>query len=66
MSTLQEIEQAILQLPESDYSALRDWFAERDAGRWDAEFEADATSGRLDALGEEALRAFREGHTRPL
>ncbi len=40
---------------------FRQWFAERDAAEWDRQFEADVAAGRLDSLGEEALKDLREG-----
>lgn len=61
MSTVQEIEDAIRQLPAEDLAALRAWFAEFDAAAWDRQFEQDAAAGRLDGLAEEALRDLREG-----
>ena len=33
---------------------------------WDAQIEADAASGKLDAPAEKALKAHRAGRTRPL
>ena len=61
MSTVQEIEDAIRQLPAEDFAALRAWFDEFDAAAWDRQFEQDAAAGRLDGLAEEALRDLREG-----
>ena len=61
MSTIQEIEDAIRQLPDDELAALRAWFAEFDAEAWDRQFERDVAEGRLDALAEEALRDAREG-----
>jgi hypothetical protein len=61
MSTVNEIEQAIRQLPPQDLAALRTWFAEFDADNWDRQFEADVLAGRLDALGAEALRDLEAG-----
>jgi hypothetical protein len=61
MSTVDEIEDAIRQLPENDLVALRAWFAEFDAAVWDRQFERDVADGRLDALADEALRDWREG-----
>ena len=55
MSTVQDIEQAIRQLPPQDLAMLRTWFAEFDAENWDRQFEADVNAGRLDALADEAL-----------
>lgn len=61
MNTVNEIEDAIRNLPEEDLAALRAWFAEFDAAAWDRELERDVAEGRLDALADEALRDQREG-----
>lgn len=61
MSTVDEIEDAILKLPDKDLAALRAWFAEFDAAAWDRQFELDVAGGGLDALADEALRDWREG-----
>ena len=61
MSTIQEIEDAIRQLPSEDLAALRAWFAEFDAEKWDRQFEEDVAAGRLDHLADEALRDLHEG-----
>lgn len=66
MSTAAEIERAIEQLPASELVKLREWFAAFDGERWDRQFEADAQSGRLDALADEALDDFRNGQSRDL
>ena len=61
MSTIQEIQTAVSELSPEELSAFRAWFAEFDAKVWDQEFEEDVTTGRLEALAEEALRDLREG-----
>jgi hypothetical protein len=61
MSTVQEIEDAIRQLPPEELAALRAWFHEFDAAAWDRQFEEDVAAGRLDALAAEALQDLREG-----
>lgn len=61
MSTVQEIEEAIQQLPPEGLAVLRAWFAEFDAAAWDRQFEEDVVAGRLDELADEALRDFHEG-----
>ena len=66
MTKLEIIEREIEALPPEDLARFRRWFAEYDAARWDAQIEADALSGRLDALGEKALANHRAGRTRPL
>lgn len=61
MSSVQEIQEAVSQLPNEDLAAFRVWFAEFDAALWDRQFEADVSAGRLDQLAEEALQDLREG-----
>jgi uncharacterized membrane protein len=61
MSSVIDIEHAVEQLPPEEVRAFRQWFCERDAAEWDRQFEADAAAGRLDSLGEEALKDLREG-----
>jgi len=66
MSTVQEIQNAVRQLSDEDLIAFRQWFAEFDATLWDSQFEVDVTSGRLDALADEALRDLKEGRSTDL
>jgi hypothetical protein len=61
MSSVIDIERAVEQLSPDDLRAFRQWFTERDGVEWDRQFEADAAAGRLDVLGEEALKDLREG-----
>jgi hypothetical protein len=61
MSTVQEIEQAIIKLSESDRAKLRDWLADFDQDEWDKQIAADEAAGRLDALADEAVKDLREG-----
>ena len=59
MTKIEELEMVITSLPEEDYSQLRRWFLERDWEKWDREIEADAESGKLDFLLQEAAKAKR-------
>jgi hypothetical protein len=61
MGTVQEIQEAVSQLPPDDLAVFRNWFAKFDTALWDLQFEADVAAGRLDQLGEEALQDLREG-----
>ncbi len=54
MSSITEIQQAILSLPEADYLQLRHWFNELDWEKWDRQIEEDSESGKLDFLIAEA------------
>jgi hypothetical protein len=61
MTSLASLEQAISELPPAELAELRRWFAEFDAAAWDAQIEADAQSGKLDALATEALAEYNAG-----
>ena len=50
MSSVTEIQQAILSLPEADYLQLRNWFNELDWENWDRQIEADSENEKLDFL----------------
>ena len=61
MSTITEIQQAILALPENDYVQLRQWFSELDWKKWDEQIEADSQDEKLDFLAAQAHQAKSEG-----
>lgn len=61
MSTVQDIEKAVSNLPPKELSDFRAWFAEFDAEAWDKQFEQDVTAGRLDRLADEALDDLHNG-----
>ena len=64
--TLKELEQTISQLLPGELAEFREWFLRFDGDRWDEQIEKDASSGKLDSLGKNALREFRSGQTNPL
>jgi hypothetical protein len=66
MTTVDQIEAAILQLPPDDFRRLSAWFQQLDQARWDEQFERDAQAGKLDALAQEAIRDFKAGKARKL
>jgi len=66
MSTVQEIEKAITQLPKDDFAVLREWLEEFEAKTWDNRFEEDVQSGRLEKLANEAIADFRAGKCKEL
>ena len=61
MTGVIDIESAVAQLSAEELAAFRAWFADFDASEWNAEFEQDVPSGRLDALAAEALGDLRHG-----
>jgi hypothetical protein len=64
MGTVESIEKAVQSLPPADLAAFRRWFAEYDSAAWDAQIEADAKAGKLDALAAEALAEYNSGKAR--
>jgi hypothetical protein len=66
MTSVPEIQQAIMTLDESDYRELMQWMNKLDWERWDAQIESDSKSGKLDFLEAEALEAKRDGTLREL
>lgn len=55
---IQEIETAVAHLPEEKLVEFREWFEKFDTKQWDRQFEEDASSGKLDALADEALKSM--------
>jgi hypothetical protein len=61
MSTIEEIEEAVLRLPPEELAKFRGWFTQLDAAAWDRQIEEDIAAGRLDRLADEALNDLRGG-----
>ena len=66
MTRIEELESAIDALSADEYHALRNWFWERDWETWDRQIAADAVSGKLDFLLQEARDAKANGTLRSL
>lgn len=52
MSTLEQIEAAILTLSVEEFQRLRQWLSDVDSQRWDKQLEKDIEDGQLDASAE--------------
>jgi len=63
MGKVEKIENQVRALSAEELAAFRKWFREFDAEAWDREIEADALAGKLDALADRALSAYRSGKT---
>jgi hypothetical protein len=66
MSTVEQIEAAILNLPPQQLSQLADWVLDLDEQRWDEQIEQDIAVGKLDFLAQEALAEFEAGNCRKI
>lgn len=61
MTTIQEIEDAVAGLSHDELVRFSAWFSEFTSAVWDEQIDADARSGKLNTLGDEALRSLDEG-----
>jgi len=61
MSTVEQIEAAIGNLPPHDFARVRDWLLERDNRQWDRQIEEDSAAGRFDHLVREIERDLASG-----
>ncbi len=61
MTNADEIKQAVLSLPEAEYTKIMDWLHELAEDEWDRQFEEDVLAGRLDFLKAEVEQARQEG-----
>lgn len=66
MSSLEQIEAAILTLGLDEFQRLKQWLLEIDYQRWDEQLEQDIAEGKLDALAAEAIAQFQAGDCRKI
>ena len=66
MQNAKAIEKAVQELPSEELVKFRRWFAQFDEAAWDAQIEADAAAGKLDALAVEARTEYNHGKVREL
>ncbi len=61
MIAVEMIENEIKKFSPRKLAEFRRWFVKYDSDAWDAQIEADATAGRLDALAKEAIAEYESG-----
>lgn len=66
MSTLKQIEAAILALSSDEFQQLKQWLFDVDYQHWDEQLEQDIADGKLEALAEEAIAEFKSGNCREI
>jgi hypothetical protein len=66
MSTVEQIEAAILKLSAQELSHLADWILDLDEQRWDEQIAKDVVAGKLDFLAQEALEEYEAGNCQTL
>jgi len=63
MTTLEQIEQAVITLPDDEFRQLCDWLLDLDHQKWDRQIVEDSERGLLDELADQALAEYRQGRT---
>ncbi len=58
MMNVEQIQTAILQLPEIELTRFRSWYEEWEASLWDKQIEQDVNRGKLEKLAQEARHEF--------
>lgn len=66
MSKVKELENAVMNLNESEFAHFRAWFEEYDARVWDRQFEQDVKTGKLDKIANEAIKDYKSGKYKKL
>ncbi len=66
MSSVSEIQKAIIGLSRDDYQQLRRWLYEYDWPEWNRQIETDSVDGKLDSLAAQAQEAKRRGALKDL
>ena len=66
MTDIEELENAVIQLPPDKLFQFSQWFEEFMADQWDKQIEADILAGRLDKLAEQADKDFMAGRVKSL
>ena len=66
MNSVEEIEIAVTQLPQADFSRFRAWLADYENDLWDRQIADDSDAGKLDALISRAQDDIKNGRVKPL
>jgi hypothetical protein len=66
MSTVEDIEKAVAELPPDQLARFCAWFEAFDAAWFDEKIERDAKAGKFDQLAEQAIADYRAGRAREL
>ena len=64
--TVEDIENAITQLPQNQLRRFRGWYEKFDRDSWDEQIEKDAVAGKLDALAEAAITDHKAGKSKKI
>ena len=64
--TVEDIEKAIIELPQDQLREFRAWYEEFDSAAWDEQIEKDIACGKLDAIADTAIASHKAGKSRKL
>jgi hypothetical protein len=65
MSSVDEIEAAIVSLPRDDFFRLHEWVQKRFDDTWDRQIAEDVQTGRLAEVTKAAVAEHRDGQSTP-
>ncbi len=66
VGTVEEIEKAILKLPQSQLIQFRSWYEKFDSDAWDKQIESDVAEGKLDELANAAIADHMAGKSKKI
>jgi hypothetical protein len=66
MGKVENLEREVRALSPEELAAFRKWFTAYDWEAWDRQLEQDVLAGKLDALGDKALRDHEAGKSTKL
>ncbi len=63
---VEDIENAITQLPQDQLKQFRAWYEKFDSDVWGEQIEKDAAAGKLDNLADAAIADHKAGNSKEL
>ncbi len=61
---VEDIENAITQLPQDQLKQFRAWYEKFDSDVWGEQIEKDADAGKLDSLADTAIADHKAGNSK--
>ena len=66
VNTVEDIENAIKQLPQEQLRQFRAWYEKFDSDAWDGQIEKDVMDGKLDFLADAAVSDHKAGKSKKI
>ena len=63
---VEDIEKAIIRLPQDQLKQFRAWYEKFDSDAWDEQIENDSAAGKLDSLANAAIADHKSGKSKEL